>query len=171
MNLSENIVICSYRRNVTNPLSQPFTAMFLKIPTISTLSRNNTVYSGFIHAILPLIIALMKKTIDSSRTLLGRRIRTLRTNKKWTQQNLGDAADINYKFLGEIERGRQNPSFTILEKIAAALGVDLHELFRFEHEVQNRKDVEARMAKILKIMSEDDLKKFHLIFHILYPIH
>lgn len=65
----------------------------------------------------------------------------------------------------------QNPSLTVLEKIAKALGIDLYELFSFEHEIQNRKDIEARMMKILKIMSEDDLKKFHLIFNTLYPIH
>ena len=113
----------------------------------------------------------MKKTIENSKPLLGKRIRTLRTLKGWTQQHLGDAADVNYKFLGEIERGRQNPSFTILEKIASALGVDLHELFRFEHEIQNRKDIEARMVEIMKMMSEDDLKKFYTILHTLYPIY
>jgi transcriptional regulator with XRE-family HTH domain len=146
-------------------------AMFLKIPSISILSRNNTAYSGFIQVILPFIMIPMKKTIENSKPLLGKRIRTLRTLKGWTQQHLGETADINYKFLGEIERGRQNPSFTILEKIPAALGVDLHELFRFEHEIQNRKDIEARMMKILKMMSEDDLKKFYTMFHTLYPIH
>lgn len=120
---------------------------------------------------MPFIIVAMKKTIDNSRILLGQRIRTLRTLKGWTQQHLGDVAEINYKFLGEIERGSQNPSLTVLEKIAKALGIDLYELFSFEHEIQNRKDIEARMMKILKIMSEDDLKKFHLIFNTLYPIH
>jgi transcriptional regulator with XRE-family HTH domain len=42
--------------------------------------------------------------------------------------------NINYKFLGEIERGQQNPSFNVLTKIAEALKVDLPELFRFDHE-------------------------------------
>jgi transcriptional regulator with XRE-family HTH domain len=78
----------------------------------------------------------MKKSDDNSQDLLGRRIRTLRTQKGWTQQHLGDVADVNYKFLGEIERGSQNPSLTVLEKIAKALGVELYELFRFEQEIQ-----------------------------------
>lgn len=133
------------------------------------MSRENTVYSGFIHIVMPHIMSFMEKTKDAI-FLLGRRIRALRTQKGLTQQRLGDAADVNYKFLGEIERGSQNPSFVILEKIATALGVDLYELFRFEHESQNRKDIEAEMLKILKVMSEDDLRKFHLIFHTLYPI-
>ena len=113
----------------------------------------------------------MKKMGENSRILLGQRIRTLRRLKGWTQQELGDEADVNYKFIGEIERSRQNPSFMILEKIATALGVDLYELFRFEQEFQNRNIVEASLLNILKKMPEEDLKKFHLILHTLYPIY
>ena len=120
---------------------------------------------------LPFIITSMKKMDENSRILLGQRIRTLRRLKGWTQQELGDEADVNYKFIGEIERSRQNPSFTILEKIATALGVDLYELFRFEQEFQNRKIVEASLLNILKKMPEEDLKKFQLILHTLYPIY
>ena len=120
---------------------------------------------------LPFIITSMKKMGENSRILLGQRIRTLRRLKGWTQQELGDEADVNYKFIGEIERSRQNPSFMILEKIATALGVDLYELFRFEQEFQNRNIVEASLLNILKKMPEEDLKKFHLILHTLYPIY
>jgi transcriptional regulator with XRE-family HTH domain len=120
---------------------------------------------------LPFIITFMKRMDENSRVLLGQRIRTLRRLKGWTQQELGDEADVNYKFIGEIERSRQNPSFAILEKIATALGVDLYELFRFEQEFQNRKIVEASLLNILRQMPEDDLKKFHLILHTLYPIY
>jgi transcriptional regulator with XRE-family HTH domain len=120
---------------------------------------------------LPFIIIFMKKMGENSRILLGQRIRTLRRLKGWTQQELGDEADVNYKFIGEIERSRQNPSFTILEKIATALGVDLYELFRFEQEFQNRNIVEVSLLNILKKMPEEDLKKFHLILHTLYPIY
>jgi transcriptional regulator with XRE-family HTH domain len=120
---------------------------------------------------LPFINIFMQRVGENSRILLGQRIRTLRKLKGWTQQDLGDEADVNYKFIGEIERSRQNPSFTILEKIATALGVDLYELFRFEQEFQNRKIVEASLLNILKKMPEDDLKKFHLILHTLYPIY
>ena len=120
---------------------------------------------------LPFIATCMKKMGENSRILLGQRIRTLRRLRGWTQQDLGDESDVNYKFIGEIERSRQNPSFTILEKIATALGVDLFELFRFDQEFQNRKIVEASLLNILKNMPEEDLKKFHLILHTLYPIY
>ena len=76
------------------------------------------------------ILGIMDKSNEDIRALLGRRIRTLRNIKGWTQQELGNQADINYKFLGEIERGLQNPSFNILVKIANALEVELPEFFR-----------------------------------------
>jgi len=48
----------------------------------------------------------MKKSHEHTAILLGRRIRSLRNAKGWSQQELGNEADINYKFLGEIERGQ-----------------------------------------------------------------
>lgn len=78
---------------------------------------------------------------------LGRRIRTLRKSKKLTQEQLGVKSGINYKHLGAIERGDENPSLSILEKIADGLGVEILELFRFQHE-------ETDPAKLKKMISD-----------------
>ena len=115
------------------------------------------------------ILSIMQKQKETKVVLLGRRIRSLRTQKGWTQQELGDNADINYKFLGEIERGQQNPSFGILTKIASALKVDLPELFRFEHETTDRKEIENRIARILKDIPDEDLSRIYLIFQVIFP--
>lgn len=112
----------------------------------------------------------MAKAKECQVVLLGRRIRSLRIQKGWTQQELGEKADINYKFLGEIERGQQNPSFVILAKIANALGVDLPELFRFEHEISDRKEIETRITQILKKLPAEDLSRTLLVLRALYPI-
>lgn len=111
----------------------------------------------------------MENKRNNKRVLLGRRIREIRMAKGLTQEKLGSKSEISYKFVGEIERGLQNPSFDTLEKIARALEVDLYELFRFEQEVPNRKDIEARMAKILKGISEDDLRQLFFVLRGLYP--
>jgi transcriptional regulator with XRE-family HTH domain len=112
----------------------------------------------------------MSKPKESPNVLLGRRIRSLRIQKKWTQQKLGEKADINYKFLGEIERGQQNPSFGVLAKIAAALNVDLPELFRFDHEMSDRKGIEASITHILKALPDQDLSRPLLVLRVLYPL-
>ena len=58
-----------------------------------------------------------------------------------TQQKMGDEAEMNYKYLGAIERGERNPSIDNLAKIASALKVDLYELFIFDHETNDTKEL------------------------------
>ncbi len=111
----------------------------------------------------------MKKQKENVDILLGRRIRSLRTLKDWTQQELGSRADVNYKFIGEIERGKQNPSLHVLTRIAAALEIKLPDLFRFEHEVPDRKEIDAKIKNLLPAIPEQDLRTILMILDILYP--
>lgn len=64
--------------------------------------------------------------------LIGRNIRALRKTRGWSQEVLGESADLSYKFVGEIERGTVNPSLDSLMKIAKALNVEIAELFLTE---------------------------------------
>jgi transcriptional regulator with XRE-family HTH domain len=111
----------------------------------------------------------MEDLRESQRELLGRRLRSLRTLKGMTQQDLGARADVNYKFLGEIERGRQNPSFDVLAKIAGALGVHLSELFRFEHEVLSRKEIETQIRYVMKSIPDEALRQMLMMLRAIYP--
>jgi len=112
----------------------------------------------------------MQKIIDEKRLLLGRRIRALRNMKGWTQEELGKRADVNYKFIGEIERGRQNPSLNILYKIAIAMQIELPELFRFEHEISDRKEMESRIQSVLKTATNDEVRQILLVLRTLFPV-
>jgi len=111
----------------------------------------------------------MKKQ-ENEKVLLGRRIRSLRNIKEWTQEKLGVEAGISYKFIGEIERGLQNPSFETLVKIAAALGVALPDLFRFEQETLDKKAIESRISQIVKTLPDEDMRRLHAVLLSLYPI-
>ena len=117
----------------------------------------------------PTMVGTMKKQKENVDILLGRRIRNLRTLKDWTQQELGSRADVNYKFIGEIERGKQNPSLHVLARIAAALEIKLPDLFRFEHEVSDRKEIEARIKNLLPDIPEQDLRMFFMLLSVVYP--
>ena len=112
----------------------------------------------------------MEKSKENDMALLGRRIRSLRNTKGWTQQELGEHADINYKFVGAIERGQQNPSFAVLAKISGALGVELQELFRFEQDALDRKQVEAQIEAILQSLPDGDLNRMLSVLRVLYPV-
>jgi len=112
----------------------------------------------------------MKTSGENEKIFLGGRIRALRKAKGWTQEELGKQADTSYKFLGEIERGVQNPSFSILVKISDALGMELHELFRFESEGLNRKEMESRLQAIMKALPDDELRRILTMLKALYPV-
>ncbi len=108
------------------------------IHCVKHFNRKRRVYCASLDG----YIGSMEKSVEKAQVLLGRRIRSLRNEKKWTLEALGEIAATNHKHIGEIERGQQNPSFAVLVKIAEALGVDLLELLRFEQEGLSRKEVE-----------------------------
>ena len=90
--------------------------------------------------------------------LLGKRIKELRKKKGLTQEELGARAGISYKYLGSIERGLENPSFRHLAKIARALGVELSELFQFQHLEPSRERLIKEINKMLTKMSDSQLQ-------------
>lgn len=61
---------------------------------------------------------------------LGMRIRFLRKQRHWSQEDFALNAEINKNYLCDLEKGRRNPSLIILEKIAVAFDITLEELFR-----------------------------------------
>lgn len=59
---------------------------------------------------------------------LGMRIKYLRKKRNWSQEDLALEANINTKYLSDLENGRRNPSLLILERIAIALDISISEL-------------------------------------------
>lgn len=63
---------------------------------------------------------------------MGARVRQLRHARKLTQEQLAERAGLSDKFLGELERGRGNPTLTTLAALSDALGVRLVDLLALE---------------------------------------
>jgi transcriptional regulator with XRE-family HTH domain len=61
---------------------------------------------------------------DAPYRRLGRRIATLRENRRWTQRELADIVHISPGYMPQIEGGRRRPDPAILRVLAAALGAD-----------------------------------------------
>ena len=49
---------------------------------------------------------------------LGRNVRKLREAKGWSQEDYADRAGIHRTYVSDIERGRRNPTITVVEKLA-----------------------------------------------------
>jgi len=56
-------------------------------------------------------------------TRLGRNLRRLREEKGWSQEDYADRAGIHRTYVSDIERGRRNPTITVVERLAKPFGV------------------------------------------------
>ncbi len=90
---------------------------------------------------------------------LGQRIRALRQRKDLTQEQLGEVSELNYKYVGEIERGDKTASVETLDRIAKGLEVPLVELLRFDHEAGSKKEVVRMIKELLGEMTEEELRQ------------
>ena len=71
------------------------------------------------------------------RKILAEAIRFYRKQAKFTQERLGEAAELNPKYIGEVERCEKTISVDSLARIAAALKVDLADFFRKTPDLTN----------------------------------
>jgi transcriptional regulator with XRE-family HTH domain len=73
---------------------------------------------------------------DRPQPALGEAIRQLRRRRGATQDSLAESADLTAATLSLIERGRANPTWDTVKKLAAALGVSMAEVGKVadEHE-------------------------------------
>ena len=55
----------------------------------------------------------------------GSAVRRRREALRWSQELLAERAQLNRSYLGEVERGEAVPSLATMDKLAAALAVDL----------------------------------------------
>ncbi len=65
---------------------------------------------------------------ESELAELGSRIRAARTDARMTQEALAHESDIDRSYIGGVERGERNLTFTMLCKIARALRCDVASL-------------------------------------------
>jgi transcriptional regulator with XRE-family HTH domain len=68
-------------------------------------------------------------TNNDSPGSLGARVRSLRRERGLTLKALGAQAGLSHPFLSQLERGLARPSLGSIERIAAALGVPVTELW------------------------------------------
>jgi len=98
------------------------------------------------------------------RGILAQNIKSFRDHRKWSQADLAAKADISIPFLSEIERGNKWPYPDNLAKIAKALNVQVHELFRKEIQSSKEQDFTAmvinEMLTAQKAAAETVFKQF-----------
>jgi transcriptional regulator with XRE-family HTH domain len=62
------------------------------------------------------------------RERVGLNLQRLRREKGLSQEELADRAQIHQTYLSGVERGKRNPTITVLQRIAQALNADIMDL-------------------------------------------
>lgn len=107
--------------------------------------------------------------LNDVRARLGVTLREWRTRQHLTQEQLAERSGLSYKFIGEIERGRGNPTIETMARLCDALGLGMSELFEgFDRERASGK--EYRISKReLQVVSEAAASIGALVDHLTSP--
>lgn len=60
----------------------------------------------------------------------GRNVRRIRLEKGVTIEALANDVGLSYSYVGELQRGKRNPTLKVVERIAKSLGVNPTELMK-----------------------------------------
>jgi len=91
---------------------------------------------------------------------VGRRIRELRKARGLTQEGVAEAASINPKYFGAIERGEVNLSLSTLDRIAKALNVQPAALLEVEAlAVADRQIVTQLVHEVLQHADDEKVER------------
>ncbi|WP_054941692.1 helix-turn-helix domain-containing protein [Paenibacillus ihuae] len=102
--------------------------------------------------------------------IIGVRIRSLRKEKGWSQEELAERAGLHFTYIGKIERSEHKVTIESLEKVTRALGISLEEFFHLIQPIREGtfNDTLTKILNSLLNRSIDDQKKaLHLIEFVL----
>lgn len=88
------------------------------------------------------------------RSVIAQNVRKYRKLEGLTQEQLAEAADVSNTYVANIECGQTWVSDKTLEKIAAALRIDIYLLFISEKTNQNAKDALAKSGENISYLKK-----------------
>lgn len=96
----------------------------------------------------------------SLKKFFGKRLKEIRKQKKVTQFQLAELANIDEKHVSNIERGGNFPRAELLEKFAEILGVEVYEFFQVDHFKTKQELIDSIIQK-LNNSTEKEIRKFY----------
>ena len=91
--------------------------------------------------------------------ILGEKIKQLRLDRNWRQDDLSQKIGIHQRNISKYETGKLIPSKQTLEKFAQAFNIDAQELLKGTHLVNNQESLEQeflfRFREIKKLQQKD----------------
>lgn len=62
--------------------------------------------------------------------VLARNVRQIREERGWSQEELGELAEVHRTYVSQVERGLRNPTIEIVARLAKALKVSAADLLQ-----------------------------------------
>lgn len=63
-----------------------------------------------------------------TKEILGKNLRKAREQRGWSQEEFADRSGIHRTYISGVERGKRNPTLSIIEAIAGALEITVAQL-------------------------------------------
>lgn len=101
-----------------------------------------------------------KKMIQEEIEILkqvGHRLRYYRKLRNLTQEQLGEEANVSYKYIGEIERGGKNVGLIVILRLARALQVSMMDLMDC-HQVHSGPQQKC-LKSIIRLLEKSELEE------------
>ena len=92
--------------------------------------------------------------MENIRSAFGRNLKELRKTLKWSQEKLGEKADLHPTYVSGIERGERNVSLEYIEKLASAFGLPIAELFNIS--VSQKTEQERVQSELMLLIRQLD---------------
>lgn len=94
----------------------------------------------------------------------GKRLKEIRKQKKITQFELAELANIDEKHVSNIERGGNFPRVELLEKFAEILDVEIYEFFKLDH-LKSKEELINVITKKLNNSSEKEVRHIYKVIN------
>ena len=96
-------------------------------------------------------------------TNVGKRMKTLRKQAVYTQEQIADALDVTVAFISNIENDRVKMNLRVLSYYAKLLNVSIDYLLRPESDENGEKD-DVLNKEILRLLEKKNLLKFFAFY-------
>jgi transcriptional regulator with XRE-family HTH domain len=92
--------------------------------------------------------------VATTQKIVGARIRALRQQKGWTQEELGGRAELDFTTIGGAEPGEKSLSLRSLVRVAEALGVDVAWLVRQSESATGEAECEGLIEELRAVVAD-----------------
>lgn len=104
--------------------------------------------------------------MNKTKILLGRKIRELRKERKWTQEYLSELLDVNPKSVLRIESGQTFPTIQNIEKLSEVFEIEISDLFNNK----SFADIKDLKQEIFSTIETLDYNKTRALYNFLNAI-